>query len=45
MKGAYIADGCVIARRSVVLGEFMKPNCLIAGIPAVIKREDISWEK
>lgn len=36
--GASIGDGCVVAANSVVKGTF-PPNVLIAGAPAVIKKE------
>lgn len=36
--GVTIGDGCVVAANSVVRGSF-PPNVLIAGVPAVIKKE------
>lgn len=39
-----IPDGCVIGAVSLVNKKFNKPNCLIAGVPAKIVRENIKWE-
>ena len=43
LKGCVIPDGCVVAANSVVRGQFSQENCLIAGNPATIVREAISW--
>lgn len=44
LKGTYINDGCVIACGSIVCGSrFIQKNCLIAGIPARVKKENIEW--
>ena len=45
LKGSFISKGCVVAYRSCVLTKFQNENCLIAGYPARILRENISWEK
>ena len=44
LKGSRIADGCVIASNSVVCSIFQKPNCLIAGNPAKVIKENVTWE-
>jgi acetyltransferase-like isoleucine patch superfamily enzyme len=43
LSGTQIADGCVVAANSVVAGVFTIPNCLIAGNPARVIREDVQW--
>lgn len=43
LKGVTIGDGTVIAAGSVVTHD-VPPNCLVAGVPAVVKRENIKWE-
>lgn len=43
-KGVHIAQGCVIARSSLVTKSCSIPNCIIGGIPAKILKTDIRWE-
>lgn len=44
LKGTYVSDNCIIACGSIVCGtNFNVKNCLIAGIPAKIKKEKIEW--
>ncbi|MGQ8841158.1 acyltransferase [Serratia plymuthica] len=44
LKGTNIASGCVVAANSVVSGDFLEENCLIAGNPAKVVKRNISWE-
>ncbi|WP_261156851.1 acyltransferase [Serratia liquefaciens] len=44
MKGTNIASGCVVAANSVVSGDFLESNCLIAGSPARVVKRNISWK-
>lgn len=44
LKGSYIADGSIIGAQSVVNKKFKTPNVIIAGNPAKIVRENISWD-
>ena len=44
MKGAQIPDGCVVGIGSIVTGRFDTPNCILAGAPARIVRENIRWD-
>lgn len=44
LKGVVISDGCVIASGSVVSSVFEKKNCLIAGNPAKVIKENITWK-
>lgn len=44
LKGSRIADGCVVASGAVVSSVFEKQNCLIAGNPAKVVREDVEWK-
>ncbi|MBQ9178283.1 MAG: acyltransferase [Prevotella sp.] len=43
-KNTNIPDGCVVAQKSLVSKTFDEQNCLIAGSPAKIVRNNISWE-
>ena len=43
LKGVKIPDNCIIGAQSVVNKKFDKPNCIIAGIPAGVKKENINW--
>lgn len=46
LKDSYISDGCVVGCNSLICGIDVKnKNCLIAGVPAKVKRNDILWEK
>lgn len=45
LKGVNIPSGCVVGYRSCVLGDFKQKNCIIAGYPARVLRENISWKK
>ncbi|WP_262016696.1 acyltransferase [Serratia liquefaciens] len=44
LKGTNIASGCVVAANSVVSGDFLESNCLIAGSPARVVKRNISWK-
>lgn len=43
-KGSKIADNCIVASRSMVNKQFDKSNCLLAGTPAKIVKENINWK-
>lgn len=45
LKGTRIPDGCVVASGSVVSSAFEKSNCLIAGNPAKVIKENVEWKK
>ncbi|MBZ0057730.1 MULTISPECIES: acyltransferase [unclassified Leclercia] len=44
-KGAIIPDGCVIGASSFVNKAFDIQNCIIAGTPAKVIKENIRWER
>ena len=43
LKGSRIPDGCVVASGSLVSSMFDKANCLIAGNPARVIKENVTW--
>ena len=45
LKRASIANDCVVGLGAVVTKAFTKDNCVIAGNPAKICKENIHWEK
>ena len=45
MKNANIPNGCVVAQGSIVTKRFEKENCVIAGNPAKITKENIQWDR
>ena len=44
LKGVTVGNGAVIAAGSVVTKN-IPPNCLVAGVPAVIKKRNVKWNK
>ena len=42
-KGTVIPNGCVVASNSVVKGVFTEENTLLAGNPARVVRQQVSW--
>jgi len=42
-KGVSIPDGCIVAANSVLVSSFQKKNCLIAGNPAKVIKQNVSW--
>ena len=45
LKNTIIADNCIIGTKSVVGGKFTKSNCVIAGNPATVVKQNINWDK
>ena len=45
MKNSIIPDGCIVGACSLVAKKFDKKNCVIAGNPAKIVKENIHWDR
>jgi len=45
LKGAVIPEGCVVGAHAVVTRKYEKADCAIAGNPANVVREGISWDR
>lgn len=45
LKNSYIPDNCVVGYGAVVAKKFSQPNCVIAGNPGKIVKENISWSR
>lgn len=43
-KGVSIGDGAIVAARSVVTKD-VPAYCLVAGIPASVKKENVHWQR
>tara|TARA_Y100000294_G_scaffold154762_1_gene154564 strand:+ start:229 stop:852 length:624 start_codon:yes stop_codon:yes gene_type:complete len=45
LKGARIADNCIVGAASLINKKFSAPGCVLAGTPAHIVREGITWDR
>lgn len=45
LPGAKIGDGCVVGAKSLILGREYKPFNLLAGVPARVVRENVTWSR
>jgi acetyltransferase-like isoleucine patch superfamily enzyme len=45
LKGSHVPDGCIVGSHSVVRGAGFPTNSLLAGNPAVLKREGVQWQR
>jgi acetyltransferase-like isoleucine patch superfamily enzyme len=45
LKGAQIPADCVVGSRAVVTKAFSQSNCVIAGFPAKVVKENIRWDR
>lgn len=44
-KGSVIPSGCIVGAKSFVNKVFTQENCVIAGIPAKVVKENVRWEE
>jgi len=45
LKGSKISADSVVGSHAVVTKKFEQPNCVIAGFPAKIAKENIKWDR
>lgn len=45
LKGTQVLDNCIVGARSVLTKKYDKSNVVIVGQPAVIVKEDVTWDK
>ena len=45
LKNSKVSDNCIVGMGTVVAGKFEKPHCAIAGNPARIIKENITWDE
>lgn len=45
LKGSYLKSETVVGACSVVTSKFTKGNCVVAGMPARIVKENICWDR
>lgn len=43
LKGAKVPDHSIVGACALVSGKFDKPNCVLAGVPAKIVKENVDW--
>ena len=44
LKGASVADHCIVGAGAIVTKKFTTPNCALAGNPARVVREGVDWD-
>ncbi|MBH1939414.1 acyltransferase [Mobilitalea sibirica] len=44
-KGAEVATNSIVATGAIVTGKFVKPGCIIGGIPAKVIKENVNWDE
>lgn len=44
LKGSQVSPGSVVGSRAIVTKKFKQSNCVIAGFPAKIVKENIKWD-
>lgn len=45
LKGSEIPKNCVVGSHSVVTKKFVNENCIIAGLPGRIVKQNINWDR
>ncbi len=45
LMGAIVPEGCVVGAATVVTRPFQEKNCILAGVPARVVHQQITWSK
>lgn len=45
LKGAILPEGCIVGAATVVTRPFQEKNCILAGVPARVISQHITWSK
>ncbi len=45
LKNTKIPNNCIVAQGCIIAGKFYKNNCILAGIPAKVVKENIIWSR
>lgn len=45
LKNTRIPDNCIVAQNSIVTKQFTNENCVLAGNPAKVVKENINWHR
>lgn len=45
MKDSVIPNGCILGAGSLINKPFTEDNCLLAGVPAIVRKKNVSWNK
>lgn len=43
LKGTIVGDNCVVGAGSILSGYYDESNCILAGVPARVKKKNINW--
>lgn len=43
LKGASVADHCILGACALVTGTFEETNCVLAGVPAKVTKREVDW--
>ncbi|MEW9799424.1 acyltransferase [Alteromonas sp. CYL-A6] len=45
LKGSIVPDNCIVGSASVITRAFTASNCVIAGFPAKVVKENVTWDR
>jgi acetyltransferase-like isoleucine patch superfamily enzyme len=45
LKGSHVSQDSVVGSHAIVTKKFSQPNCVIAGFPAKVLKENVKWDR